>query len=735
MRDPGETRILAATLGILLVLAVVSCSRSGGDGDPVPGEPAAVGPFPGAPVILISIDTLRSDHLPAYGYGRVETPNIDGLRRDGVLFTRAYSHSPLTLPSHLSMLTGLLPADHGVRNNIGFTFDPARHATVPSLLAAGGYATGAAVSAYVLRADTGLGAVFDAYDDSFLVLGEEYGGALERAGSATVHAARPWIEAHAGRPFFYFLHIFEPHTPYDPPEPFRSRYSLAYDGEIATADAAVGEFCVFLQQAGVYERAVIVLLSDHGEGLGDHGEDEHGIFLYRETIQVPLIVKLPGGKLGGATIDHPVQLIDLLPTVTELVGSASPPELNGRSLFAAPAGESGSPAIVAETWVPRIHFGWSELWSLIDGRLHYIAAPRPELYDLVDDPGELHDLLDSNRDDGSRLAASLQPFVRDLATAVDIDPEEGERLAALGYIGVAAAPAVGPLPDPKDRVADLVFLKEATRLAAEGRADEAVASLQRLLEANPGFTAGWLQLARVNQQNGRLREAIAAYETTIGLAPALTAQCGAALASIHLQLREFDEAEAWARRCIAAGSAAGHLQLGRILFSRGDLGGAEAEARLAMQDPLQRVVGAVLLAEVMAGQGRVEEALATADGADAELRAHGLDPVPRLHLVRGDLLGRLERLDEAESEFLTEIRWFPDNLTAYTNLAVVYYVTGRTDQARATLERMVEANPMPISMMLAARTAAQIGDTRTADLWQRRIEAETGRPPAQPGGN
>jgi arylsulfatase A-like enzyme/Flp pilus assembly protein TadD len=723
MFDPAKTRALAASLGILVFLAVGSCSRSGRGGDPVLDEQEAVGPFPGAPVILISIDTLRSDHLPAYGYGGVETPNIDRLHGDGVLFTRAYTHSPLTLPSHVSMLTGLLPADHGVRNNIGFVFDPARHATIPSMLAAGGYATGAAVSAYVLRAETGLGPLFDAYDDAFLVLGEEYGGALERAGGDTVKAARPWIEGHFERPFFYFLHLFEPHTPYDPPQLFRSRFPLAYDGEIATADAAVGEFLALLQQIGVYDRAVVVLLSDHGEGLGDHGEDEHGIFLYRDTIQVPLIVKLPRGELGGTTVDQPVQLIDLLPTVTALVGGGSPAGFPGRSLFAGQTAGTGTPAIVAETWVPRIHFGWSELWSLIDGRLHYIAAPRPELYDLVDDPGELHNLLDSNPDDGSRLAASLQPFIRGLEEAAVIDPEEAERLAALGYIGVAAAPVTGPLPDPKDRVADLVLLKSATTLAAEGRSDEAVATLQRVLETNPGFTAGWLQLARINQQSGRLPEAIAAYETTIGLAPALTAQCGAALASIHLQLRQYDQAEAWARRCIAAGSAVGHLQLGRILFARGDLEGAEAEARSAMHDPLQRVVGAVLLAEVLAGRGKVDEALAAADGADAELRTRGLDPVPRLHMVRGDLFGRRERFDEAEAEFLTEIRWFPDNLTAYTDLAVVYYVTRRTDQARATLERMVQANPHPISMMLAARTAARIGDTRTADAWQQRIDA------------
>ncbi len=680
--------------------------------------------FPGAPVILISIDTLRSDHLPVYGYRGVETPNIDGLRAESVLFSRAYSHSPLTLPSHVSILTGVLPADHGVRNNLGFTFDGVRHPTIPSLLEAGGYVTGAAVSAYVLRAGTGLGPLFDVYDDDFLIAGEGAGAALERVGRDTVKAAQSWIGEHADQPLFYFLHLFEPHTPYDPPEPFASRYPLAYDGEIATADADVGDFLAFLKQMGLYDRAIIVLLSDHGEGLGDHGEAEHGIFLYREAIQVPLIIRLPGGALGATTVDQPVQLIDVLPTVTRLVGIEPPPDERGRSLFGRPAGDAASRAIIAETWVPRIHFGWSELWSLIDGRHHLISAPRPELFDVVADPAEENDLIEELPVEAERLAAVLAPEVRPLEEAPNIDPVDADRLRALGYVGEVAATPAGPLADPKDRIETLHLLNEATGLAAAGNTAKAVARLQELVAANPGFTAGWLQLATISHSSGRLEEAISAYKETIKLDPSLTAKCGAALAAIHQGLRRWDEAEVWARRCIAAGSAAGHLQLGRIEFARGNLTAAESEARLAMEDPLHRVVGAVFLAEVLAGQGRVDEALGLVEAADEELEAQHLDPVPRLHLVRGDLMGRLERFDEAERDFLTEIAWYPENLTAYTNLAVVYYVTRRVDQARSTLERMVEANPNPISLFVAARTCREIGDTEAAAVWQQRIDAQ-----------
>jgi tetratricopeptide (TPR) repeat protein len=357
------------------------------------------------------------------------------------------------------------------------------------------------------------------------------------------------------------------------------------------------------------------------------------------------------------------------------------------------------------------------------------------LYDLIDDPEEQHNLIERLPGEADRLWAALEPKMRDLEGQLRIDPTDAERLRALGYVDAVAAPAAGPLPDPKDRISSVRLLNQATGLAAAGRFDEAIDRLRELLATNPGLTAGWLQLARISQESGRLQEAISAYEMTIDLNPALTARCGAALTSIYMGLRRYDEAEAWARRCVDAGATYGHLQLGRIHLLRGELADAEAEARTAMEDPIYRVVGAVLLAEVLAGRGRIDEALETIDAAVAELGAQDLDPVPRLHFVRGDILGRKERLGEAEQEFLAEISWFPDNLVAYTNLAVVYYVTGRTDQARAALERMVGANPSPVSLLMAERTCRQVGDTEAAAVWQRRIESRRqSSAPSPPGG-
>ncbi len=259
----------ARIVTLLLAAAGAGCGRT---------PPAAVR----IPVVVVSVDTLRADHLPVYGYRGVQTPALDALGRDSIVFTNAYSNVPLTLPSHAALLTGLLPFENGVRDNIGFRLAPARR-TLATLLQSASYATGAAVSSYVLRADRGLAAGFDYYDDSM-----PNNPTRERAGMESAAALAKWGGAVRDRPLFLFLHIYEPHAPYTPPEPFASRYASApYDGEIAAADAAVGSFVDFLNRAGLYDRAILVFLSDHGEGLGDHGEEEHGVFLYREALRVP----------------------------------------------------------------------------------------------------------------------------------------------------------------------------------------------------------------------------------------------------------------------------------------------------------------------------------------------------------------------------------------------------------------------------------------------------------------
>jgi arylsulfatase A-like enzyme len=318
--------IWRSVVASLAAVSVVACSGGGDRGLGLPAD---------TPVVLISVDTLRSDRLPAYGYDVIETPAIDRLRRDGVLFERAYTNVPLTLPAHVSLLSGVLPFAHGVRDNLGYTVDAGAAPLLQQVLKEAGFATGAAVSAYVLRRATGIDAGFDFYDDAVEHTDRPGIQAIQRSGAATLDAVLPWLRSASGGPLFLLFHIFEPHSPYEAPEPFASRYASPYDAEVAAADKVVGDLLDELDELGLYDPALIFFLSDHGEGLGEHGEDEHGLFLYRSTLQVPLIVKLPRAARAGETIAHPVQLVDIHPTVTSALGLPHDGRLAGRPLFEA----------------------------------------------------------------------------------------------------------------------------------------------------------------------------------------------------------------------------------------------------------------------------------------------------------------------------------------------------------------------------------------------------------------
>jgi choline-sulfatase len=366
-------------------LALLTAALAAGCGRP-PG--AGIELAEGTPVILVSIDTLRADRLPAYGYAGVATPAIDRLAKEAVLFEQAFSHTPLTLPSHVSMLAGELPSVHGVRDNVGYRWDAGGRFYLPAALEAAGYRTAATVSSAALRRATGLAAGFELYDDAVDVEpGREVAGA-ERPGPRTLEAARAWLRTVGDEPFFLFFHLYEPHAPYSPPEPFASRYPSRYDGEVAAADRYVGELFDELRRLDAWERSLVVLVSDHGEGLGDHGEQGHGLFVYREALHVPLLVKLPGGRLGGRRVAAPAQHVDLVPTVASLLGLETPAGLPGRSLLELEEeGDAAERVIYAETFFPRIHFGWSPLLSAIRFPYHLIHGPDPELYHLGRDPG------------------------------------------------------------------------------------------------------------------------------------------------------------------------------------------------------------------------------------------------------------------------------------------------------------------------------------------------------------
>lgn len=700
--------------GIVIAAALLAaaCGRD------APGRDASPGRFPGAPVILISVDTLRADHLPAYGYRQVETPNIDGLRRDSVLFERVYSHCPMTLPSHASMFTGSLPTEHGVRNNIGYRFEGAKLRALAEELRERGYATGAAVSSYVLRSDTGIDDGFDFYEDSIAVATAGATSEHQRPGGETLRHALGWIQQHREQPFFFFLHLYEPHAPYEPPEPFKSRYPSAYDGEIAAADAIVGELVRSLKDSGLYDPAILIFTSDHGEGLLDHGEDQHGILLYREALWVPLLVKLPGSHQADS-ISRPTPLAHLFGTVLRLVGIDLP--LRPASWFDADAGgETEARPIYSETLYPRIHLGWSELRSLIDGRYHYIEGPRPELYDLEGDPGEAKNVIAIERREASRLRKEMQAYPATAATIGEIDPEEARKLAALGYVGTPRERGSGPLPNPRDEIKNLARIKAAFRFADERRLDEAIAASRSLLQENPKLLDVWSKLGEVLVESGRYDEAIEVYRSAITHAERFSPDLALALGFAYLKNGETAAAASHARLALTTHPREANELLARVALEEGRFDAAEEHVRSALQRGDSQPATSLLLAEVERAAGKLEQALRSIQEAERRAAELGVGRLQGADYLRGDLLARLDRPKEAAAAYRREIAAFPRHLQAYANLAVILMIQGRSAEANELLEQMARNNPHRGAFLLAAKTLEAFEDRQGAARWRQR---------------
>ena len=573
-------------------------------------------------IFLVTIDTLRADHVHCYGDSRIETPAMDGLARDGVRFANAFTPSPITNSSHVSILTGLLPSTHGVMN-FGAPLQT-EHATAAQLLKARGYRTAAFIGSVVLDSNTmapGLARGFDAYDN-FPRSSKTTSrwGRLERRGMDVVTHAEAWLDAHRSGPHFVWLHLYDPHDPYEPPPPFSQTYKdRLYDGEIAYADWSLAHFVAYLKRHAMYRNALIVVVGDHGEGLGDHGEDTHGIFLYDSTLHVPLIIKRPAGHATNRVVEAPVRTIDILPTLLDIAG-ADAVRVDGRSLqpyFA--AGETTSRVAFGETDYP-LSFGWAPLRSVRGDGFKFIEAPHPELYDLRSDPAELSNRYEPWNETVQKFRALLaeirarapQPAVSKGA----VDPLTIAELKALGYLGRADigsatnVPVPSLLPDPKDRIEEQNLLHKSMLASEDGRAPEARETLEKLLQLDPDSYAALRQLGELEVSGGLFSKAIEHLEHARRLRPD-DSEAAFYSGSAFQKAGDPDRARGAleASLTLRAGNFDARLLLGQVYLSLKQTGAAQDQFEAALLIRPESLPAKLGLARVRVLSGRFDEAI------------------------------------------------------------------------------------------------------------------------------
>jgi arylsulfatase A-like enzyme/Flp pilus assembly protein TadD len=582
-------------------------------------------------IVLITIDTLRADHVHSYGYQQIRTPNIDRLAAEGARFTTVVTSAPLTLPAHSSLMTGTYPMFHGVRDNIGYRLDPGTE-TLAQILKQRGYETGAFVGAYVLDRAFGLGTGFDVYYDHF----EDQTGpagtinlaTLKRPGKEVVDQALAWLRTATrkagGHPFFIWVHLYDPHDPYDPPAPFKAEYSgRPYDGEIAYADQQVGRLLTFLSGAGVYDKTLIALTGDHGESLGEHKEVRHGYFVYDATILVPWILKPPTRLARSRVVTETVRSIDIAPTILQIAGYPKGTTMQGEGLNDLISGKARGvpPDAYSESYYPR-QFGWSALRTVRSANFKYIDAPHPELYELDVDPRELKNRAPERPAVVGELRAKLQALDR-ASTAPDVQtkaihvlaPEELEKLAKLGYLAnpanrtAAVAPA-GPLADPKDTIDIYYSINSAGLDASAGKCDRAIATLTGVIARVPGIPMAYLMLGRCYFTAERFEEAKKTFRDLLKVDPQNTdAAFYVAASAYHLDL--LDEAEAGMKQILAANPRRTYARkyLGFVYQAQGKPAEAMAEFTAVLQTLPNDLESHGKLGFLLASAGRLREAL------------------------------------------------------------------------------------------------------------------------------
>ncbi len=622
-------------------------------------------------VVLITLDTTRADHLGCYGHEGIATPHIDRLAAEGTLYARAYTPVPITLPSHLSILTGTYPAHHGVHENAGF-YVAQELTTLPEILRRRGYATAAFVGAFPLDSQTGLDQGFDLYDDNYpssLEQGKHpalRGFYDERPAADVVRPALEWLKERDG-PYFLWTHFFDPHQPQIPPSPLRERYAGAlYDGEIAAVDEAIGRLLVKLEGRGDLDRTLVVLTADHGESLGEHGELTHALLLYSTTVRVPLVIRDPSDPTPRR-IAAPVATVDILPTILNRLGLAIPQAVQGFPLPRTKAERGPRRAIVSETLYGALLHGWSPLERLTVEDWMYVHGPSPRLYRLSEDPSEIHNLADEQPAELAAMQSRLTERKRQLAAhAIDaeedsVSPEKRARLMALGYLGsggVVEASEVevsADLPDPHAAIAVFREMNEGKQLTEAGQ---------------PGLAAAVLEHAKLTDPTNPF----------LSMYLALAYQSLGDMAALRREVEHLLR--------IAPEHHGGHLLLAEALELAGDLPAAMRALERALELDPRNQATRLYLAHRLEDAGRLE----AADAAYRELLADAPDHT----LARNGFATLLYRqgYDEEAVAALEALRQRqPFYAPAHLNLAVIRHDQGRIEDSERLLSRALDLRP------------------------------------------
>lgn len=670
--------------------------------------------------IFITVDTLRADRLHCYGFEEIETPTIDLFAERGIMFENCIAPTPLTLPSHTSIFTGTLPLYHGVRDNGGFLVPPELD-TMAELFKTKDYKTSAFVAAFVLESKWGLDQGFDYYFDNFdLSQFERISlASVQRPANEVMDEALSWLEDNKGDQFFTWIHLYDPHTPYEPPPPFDKKYlNRPYAGEIAFTDSQLGRLWDFLESNKLVDNTFLIFVADHGESLGEHRESTHGFFVYQAAIAVPLIFVTPFPELQGLSTSQVVSLTDILPSVLEMEDLPIPDQVQGKSLLPLFFDQDRSPGDLAysETFYPRFHFGWSELKSVQNERYKLILAPEMELYDLIEDPNEGQNLAASHADVLSRLSRDANNFIEKYSQGAlemdmtKIDEETMEKLAALGYIGSfsdSSSLEGKELANPKDKIVVFNQLSKAREMGMKGKAEEAAAIIKGIIADDPDIIDAYFSLGNVYFKKGEYEEAIRYFREALDRKPDDTFTI-INIANALRRMEKFDEAEAFIIENLEKGIS--DSQFFFILAGMKVIQGKDEEAIRYYKETLALNAASAASHSALAMLYLKNEDLVNAEKHVFEV----LEINPKMNNAHFNLAQLLEKkgdLSLAKEAYSKELENFPNHFKSSFNLSRLFRKTNQVLEEENYLNRTIEINPdFPLAYFYLGRIYLNRGE-------------------------